>query len=339
MVTVNTVGTGPAIDVWDVNPEFPITVARKRRGVSTNVESVVSLSRQTALSVGDTSAKAELRRWTLRWSHLDSDGLARIRQLHELASGSSGLLLFRPTETPGTAAQSNLAPSPEDFSEPVWQPGTTDTTSTIDTTALPSGVGGSAYAIANDGAATDPAYIEARSIRFPRIGSRIVPGVFIQRPAASAASNFQLSVFNPDDNTEHYARFSWTGSAWIQAGNSGDVTPFLAAGFGSWTYVGFNGLIDPDSGTDISSSAPDRKFHRLYCGYTGAVNAGNSILVAGHQLEQFSPSENPTFAGAYIPTREHAYVRIVDNPLAFERRNSMWYRGEVTLEEVIGAPV
>ncbi len=333
MVTVVAQGYAGAQGVFDLNPEYPVTQRRIRRGLMTPIGGGSSRRRQVALSAGEIDFESEVREWTLNWSNalkIEADALS---QLYDTAGGRAGFVLYYPPEE---AANSNLCTSPENFRSNSWVRGTTDTTVNTDATTLPSGVGGSAYLLENAGGAADEAYIRARCGRFPSGPTLTAFSVFIQRPSSNPSSWFTIKLVNAGtssgvDIDEHFATYAWGGSAWAFSTGSGDMSTVNSAS-GAWLRIGIVGF-----GSD-TSVFPAVRFLQLESGTSANPEAGKDLLLAGGQLEEAKAVTGLTGFGSYNPSRVHIRTRIMDDPLVIERWGPNQYRMSVTLREEPSAP-
>lgn len=329
MVVVAT-GYKGAVATFDLDPEFPVDEELVRSGVRTQPGPAASLRRQVAKSQGDASGKAQVRRWTFNWANATKDTRDKLKLLYQEARGSGGLVLYYPPDETGA---SNLSPSPEDFTVPQWKLGTDDTSIASDATALPAGVGGSAYLLSNGGSATDEGYLSAQAGTYPNSGTIFAYSVYIQRPSSNPSAWFTIRFREPDTANTEFATYQWNGSAWAFSVGSGDITQTTATS-GSWTRVFILGI----AGSTNVSSFPARRYVELGTGTSANPEAGLGVLISGSMLEQAKAVSNITSLAAFTNQRRHVLARFQAEGPQITRWGPRNYSMSVSLTEVPSAP-
>jgi hypothetical protein len=345
-------GSRHAVATLDLEtPEFPVEVTRLRRGVRTPFESGISYGRQTGLSVSETSYKAERRTWSLHWRLADQYERSRIRDLYLATQGSGGLLLYLPPEIDASIGGSNLAPTPERLTSFEWQPGTSDTSTSEDATAVPTGTGGTATLLTNASGATTQAKIVADVTRFPSAGTAYIFSCWVRRPASNPGTRFTLRVFNPNNGNEHYITWGWGGSSWTATAASSNGGQFdglqgVDDSQDPWFRLAY-GSTAGTFGAASTSAWPGRRVLSIENGTAGTPSPNTSLIVHGAMLEEArSFADTSSFGGVvavpgglgftladYSSQRRHVYVRFAE-PLRITRTSPNAWEMRAVVEEV-----
>ena len=91
------------IDTFDIDPEFPVQVTRRRASVFSTKEEGLALRRQTNKSKSRNSGRAEWRLWTLNWNRATHGQVERAQALHASSLYGARLLDYTPTDGDGAS--------------------------------------------------------------------------------------------------------------------------------------------------------------------------------------------------------------------------------------------
>lgn len=330
-------GYGRAVGTWSLNPEYSRLTNRMRAGAMSPVEGGFVERRQTALSGNEIDYNDQVREWELTWKRASKAEVDAFKTFRNVARGGGGLFYFKPPEE---TDPSNLCPSPENFRAVEWSRDTSDTVVNTDATALPAGVGGSAYLLSNAGGATVQAGIRAAAGRFPVSGMLTAFSCYIQQPAINASLWMTIGHFKPGDlsggaDKFHFATYFYNGAAWVTSTTSGDGVSLISTS-GAWTRVLFT--VIAGTGSPAVAQFPALRFVRIEVGTAAVPSAGLGVLIAGAMLDEAPTQATLTSLGSYHPTRTHSLARFSDDPQLIERWGPNQYRMRVRILEEPVAP-